>query len=103
MIARTGFKGIVQNCFQSMGFLRDASMFEFPADMFLPGKDFDRLEQNVDKIVYGLTQWKPTAKERKKREEPKTMMIEGRDYDDALDKMNALFLQNNWGDDPAHP
>ena len=98
MIARTGFKGIVQNCFQSMGFLRDASMFEFPADMFLPGKDFDRLEQNADKIVYGLTQWKPTAKERKKRAEPKTMVIEGRDYDDALDKMNALFLQNNWGD-----
>lgn len=98
MVARKGFKGVVVNAFQSMGFVRDASIHEFPSEHFLPGKDFTVLEQYVDEFVFGLTQWKPTAVEKKKPAEPKTMTIEGMDYAEILDKMNAEFLKNNWGD-----
>lgn len=100
IIVRKGFKGVIFNAFQSMGFPRDAPMFEFPSDMFLPGSSFDPIDQNFDKIVDGLTKWKSTVPLKKKKEvkEPKTMIVEGSDYGDALMKMNAQFMKKNWGD-----
>ena len=97
-IARQGFKTVIQNCFQSMGFLRDAALIEFPTNMFLPDSKFVPVEENLDKLIFGLTQWKSTAVERKRPEEPKTIAVEGEDYADILDKMNSIFIQNNWGD-----
>jgi hypothetical protein len=51
---------VVRNCFLGTGFSNDASLFEFPARMFLPDGDLTAVEQNIDKIIYGLTQWVPT-------------------------------------------
>ncbi len=98
MIARTGFKNVVFNCFQSMGFPRDASLFEFPTEMFLPGSDLTHLETNLDKIVNGLTTWKSTVPARKPKSEPKTITVDGSDPGAMLDNFNELFIQNNWGD-----
>jgi len=40
-----------------MGFTHNASLFEFPSNMFLPDSDLTPIEQNIDKIILGLTQW----------------------------------------------
>jgi hypothetical protein len=95
-VTRLGFSGVVRNCFMSLGFAHDASLFEFPHSMFLPGSDLGPLEQNLDKVVYGLTGWEPARKDKAAASEK--LAIEGEDYPDALDKMNALFLKNRWGD-----
>jgi hypothetical protein len=80
-----------------MGSTHDASLFEFPSNMFLPGSDLTPVEQNIDKIIFGLTQWEPTQKG-KAVEAPKKLSIEGEDYGDALERMNTLFLKKSWGD-----
>jgi hypothetical protein len=88
---------VIRNCFLARGFTHEASLFEFPSNMFLPDSDLAPIEQNIDKIIYGLTQWKPNAKG-KPVEAPKKLAVEAADYSDALDKMNRLFLKNSWGD-----
>lgn len=98
MVARDSFKAVVLNCFQALGLPRDAAIYEFPTEMFLPDSDFTPLEENLDVIINGLTRWKSTAPAPKKKREAKTLWLEGHDYQDALDRMNQLFLKNNWGD-----
>ena len=97
-MTRQGFKGVVRNCFLAMGLSHDASLFEFPSPMFVPGSDLTPLEENVEQIIYGLTQWEPTVKKRGSEEAPKKVAIEGKDDSDAVTKMNTLFLRNSWGD-----
>jgi hypothetical protein len=97
MVTRQGFSGVVRNCFLSQGFSHDASLFEFPSKMFLPGSDLGPLEQDIDKIIDGLTRWEP-AQKGKAVDAPKKISVESEDYGDALEKMNVLFLQKNWGD-----
>jgi hypothetical protein len=80
-----------------MGFSADASLFEFPLNMFLPGSDLTSIEKNIDKIIYGLTRWEP-KKNGNAAVQSKTVAIEGRDYVDAINKMNTLFLKKSWGD-----
>jgi len=89
---------VVRNCFLAMGLSHDASLFEFPSPMFVPGSDLTPLEENVEQIIYGLTQWEPTVKKRGSEEAPKKVAIEGKDDSDAVTKMNTLFLRNSWGD-----
>lgn len=96
-IVRQGFAGVIRNCFLSMGFTHDAALFEFPSNMFLPDSDLSPLEQNIEKIIAGLTGWEPSKKSQV-TDAPKTIEVEGADYGDVLDKMNALFLKNGWGD-----
>ena len=89
---------MVNNCFLSLGLSYDASLSEYPSDMFLPGADLTPLEQNIDQVVYGLTKWEPKSKGKKAAEPPKKLTIEAADYEDAIEKMNAVFLKNNWSD-----
>ncbi|MFC2047969.1 hypothetical protein ACFLSK_00870 [Chloroflexota bacterium] len=65
--------------------------------MFLPGSDLTPLEENIDKVVYGLTKWQPKLKE-KKIEVPEKLTVEGKDYEEAVVNMNNLFLRNFWSD-----
>ncbi len=64
--------------------------------MFLAGSDLSPIKENIDKVVYGLTQWKPTIKEKVRALARVT--VEGEDYQQAIDNMNLLFLRNQWGD-----
>ena len=97
-VTRQGFAGVVSsNCFLALGFSFDASQFEFPSNMFLPGSDLTPIEKNIDKIIYGLTEWEPRVKGNA-AEPPKKVSIEGADYSEAIDNMNTLFLKNSWGD-----
>ena len=81
-----------------MGFSREApTLMEFPLEMFLPDSDLSPLEDNIDKIIYGLTKWQPVMKE-KKIEVPEKITVEGKDYEEAMVRMNDLFLSNLWSD-----
>ena len=65
--------------------------------MFLPGSDLTPIEQNIDKIIYGLTKWEPRVTGKTLKSES-NVFVEGADYGKAMAKMNTLFLKNSWGD-----
>jgi hypothetical protein len=89
---------VVSSAFLAMGFSFDAPQFEFPSNMFLPGSDLSPIEQNIDKIIHGLTQWETKVKGTKAKNLTKTISVEGVNYSEALHKMNMAFLKNSWGD-----
>jgi hypothetical protein len=99
-ITRQGFTGVVSSAFLAAGFSFDAPQFEFPSNMFLPGSDLSPVEQNIEKVIHGLTQWAPrvTGSAAKRTGTPSKVSMEGPDYCEAVHRMNALFLKNRWGD-----
>ncbi len=99
-IIRKGFTRVVGNAFAGMGFPAEhPCVHEFPVDMFLgEGTDLSPLKENIDKIIYGLTQWEPKVPTKVKVIKPNMITVHGKDYQGAVDKMNFLFLQENWGD-----
>ncbi len=99
MVTRSGFSQIVGNAFAGMGFpAENPSVFEFPMPMFDSGSDLTPLKENIDKVITGLTAWKPkiTAKG---VYAPAPVVVQGVDYPSAVDNMNSLFLRNLWSDD----
>ncbi|MBI2907840.1 MAG: hypothetical protein HYX92_09315 [Chloroflexi bacterium] len=97
VVTRAGFSRVVANAFAGLGFPTDApTVFEFPTRMFLPGSDLTPLDENIDKIIYGLTKWEPQNKQRVYT--PSTVRVTGKDYREAVAKMKNRFLQNLWGD-----
>jgi hypothetical protein len=98
VVTRGGFSGVVANGFAGIGFPAEApSVFEFPIEMFLPDSDLTPINENIDKIVYGLTKWEPEIKEKGVVAPPK-VTVEGKDYEEAVANMNHLFLKNMWAD-----
>lgn len=83
--------------FAGFGFSAEAAKYAFPIKIFLPGSDLGPIEQNIDKIIDGLTKWKPKA-EKKRIEIPPGLTVEGKDYREAMGKMNLLFQKNRWSD-----
>lgn len=51
-------------------------------------------EAVIKDIVYALTKWQPEEGEGKEE----GLVFEGKDYQDAVDKMNSFFLSQLWGD-----
>jgi hypothetical protein len=99
VVTRAGFSGLVANAFAGIGFSAEApSVYEFPIEMFLLGADLTPLRENIDKIVYGLTKWEPEIKEKGVYSPGEKIVVQGEDYQDAVDKMNQLFLKNMWSD-----
>lgn len=96
VIARKGFDGVVNHAFASLGFAPAAAKHEFPMEMFLDGSDLSPIAKDIDLIIAGLTQWKPEAKVLRKA--PPKLTVEGADYQEALAKLNLLFLRNLWSD-----
>ncbi|MBM3302544.1 MAG: hypothetical protein FJY85_21655, partial [Deltaproteobacteria bacterium] len=98
VVTRSGFSQVVGNAFAGIGFPAEGpSVHEFPMLMFVPGSDLTPINENIDKIVYGLTKWEPKIKE-KGVYPAKKVTVEGKDYAEALTNMNLLFLKNMWGD-----
>jgi hypothetical protein len=98
VVTRGGFPQVVGNAFAGLGFPAEGpTVYEFPVEMFIAGSDLTPINENIDKIVYGLTKWEPTIKEKGIKAPPK-VMVEGKDYQDAVTNMNLLFLKNLWGD-----
>ncbi|MBI2957254.1 MAG: hypothetical protein HYY32_00275, partial [Chloroflexi bacterium] len=96
-IITTGHAGVAKTAFLGMGFSEAASCYEFPARTFLPGSDLADLAGNIDKVVDGLTTWKPPANGAAGCSLD-MVAVSGRDYREASDRVNSLFLTNNWGD-----
>ncbi|MBI2957482.1 MAG: hypothetical protein HYY32_01445 [Chloroflexi bacterium] len=87
---------MVSAAFGQAGFSFDAAQREFPIEMFLPGSDLTPLEENIEKIVDGLTRW--SAAPQKVTRTSDKLEIEAEDYPQAAARMNSLFLRNKWGD-----
>ena len=97
MVCRAGFETVVDNAFASMGFAPEAAKYAFPSEMFIPGSDLSPIEQNIDRVIDSFTKWEPRIK-RKMLITPPKILVEGEDYEDAVIKMNNLFLRNQWSD-----
>lgn len=72
-------------------------MVSFPVSLFLVESNLNPIKENIDKFVAGLTKWEPTIKKKGVMMPPK-VKVEGKDYQDAFAKMNALYLRNQWAD-----
>jgi hypothetical protein len=98
IVTRLGFTQILGNAFAGFGFPAEApTTYEFPNPMFLPGSDLSPLRENIDKIVAGLTTWKPKVSTKGVYPaEPVT--VQGADYAQFVANVNNLFLKNQWGD-----
>jgi hypothetical protein len=99
VITRGGFKDVVAGSFAGFGFAPEApTVYEFPVEMFLQSSNLTPLQENIDKIVYGLTKWQPKVTKKGIFYPAEKIKIEGKTFQDALDKMNALFMKNSWSD-----
>ncbi len=99
VVTRQGFTQLVINSFAGYGFPPEApTITEFPIEMFLKGSDLTPLRENIDKVVYGLTKWEAKNKQKGVFNPGSKITVQGKDYQDAVDKMNQLFLKNNWSD-----
>ncbi|MBI2934372.1 MAG: hypothetical protein HYY29_02255, partial [Chloroflexi bacterium] len=102
VITRKGFAGVVHNSFAALGFPPEAPVIsEFPISMFLPDSDLTPLRENIDKVIFGLTRWQPETRQ-KGIIVPPNITVAGKDCQEALDKMNLLFLKKCWGDGLPH-
>ena len=98
MVTRGGFSQVVGNAFAGIGFSAEGpTVYEFPVEMFIGGSDLTPINENIDKIVYGLTKWEPKIKEKGAFTPPKVTLT-GKDYQEAAANMNLLFLKNMWAD-----
>lgn len=80
-----------------MGLPPEAAQYMFPSEIFLPGSNLTPIEENIDKIVDGLTKWQPKIRNRGVVKPPK-ITVEGKDYEEVVANMNHLFLRNLWSD-----
>jgi hypothetical protein len=97
VLTRTDFVTVVNNTHASLGFAPEVAKVVLPLPVFLPGSDLSPIRENINKFTEGLTQWEPTIKE-KKVITPPMLTLEGKDYKEAVTKMNSLFLRNMWSD-----
>lgn len=98
LVTRRGFRQVVSNAFAGMGFPAEAPyVYEFPMEMFIAGSDLTPVRQNIDKIVFGLTQWQPKIT-KKGVYHPDLITVQGKTYPQALDTLNNLFVRNMWSD-----
>jgi len=86
----------VSNAFAGLGFPVENAEAVFPHHLLVEG-DLSPFREDIDKIIDGLTKWEPKVKE-KTLVPASRLTIEGKDYQEAIAKMNNLFLKNMWGD-----
>ncbi|HEX9077231.1 MAG TPA: hypothetical protein VF932_15700 [Anaerolineae bacterium] len=99
IVTRQGFKDVVAGSVAGFGFAPEApTVYEFPVQMFLQSSDLTPINENIDKIVYGLTKWQPKVTKKGIFYPAEKIKVQGKDYQDALDKFNQLFAKNSWSD-----
>jgi hypothetical protein len=99
IVTRKGFSQVVGNAYAGYGFAPEGpTVYEYPIEMFLPGSDLTPINENIDKIVYGLTKWQPKTTTKGIFSPAEKITVQGKDYQEALANMNLLFLRNLWGD-----
>jgi hypothetical protein len=98
VITREGFYPVTCNAYAGFGFSSEAPVeYEFPNELGLEGSDLSPLQINIDKIVAGLTTWRPKINQKGLYPSP-MVSVEGQNYEAAFANLNHLFMQNLWGD-----
>ncbi|MFH1381994.1 MAG: hypothetical protein ABIH70_03785 [Chloroflexota bacterium] len=97
MVTREGFSQLVENAFAGMNLSAEASQVIYPVGMFVPSSDLTPLKDKMDELIAGLTRWQP-KKTIKRVITPPRIKVEGKDYEEAVARMNNLFLRNMWSD-----
>ena len=99
VFTRKGFSQVVSNAYAGFGFAPESpTVFEFPLEMFLPGSDLSPIKDHIEKVVDGLTKWKPRYTQKGIVEPEANIGVEGKNYPAAIQRMNDLFLRNRWAD-----
>jgi hypothetical protein len=99
VVTRKGFSQVVGNGFAGYGFAPEGpSVYEYPIEMFLAASDLSPLRENIDKVVYGLTKWQPKFNKKGIFYPGEAVTVQGKDYQEALNNMNSLFLKEMWSD-----
>ncbi len=99
VFTRKGFSQVVSNAYAGFGFAPEApTVFEFPLELFLPGSDLTPIGEHIEKIVDGLTKWKPKVTKKGVVEPEPNIAVKGKNYEEAVQNMNDLFLRNHWSD-----
>ncbi|MFC2052278.1 hypothetical protein ACFLT4_06075 [Chloroflexota bacterium] len=65
--------------------------------MFLSASDLIPIEEKMDELIAGLTEWKPKMGGKRVIRPPK-IRVEGRDHEETVANVNRLFLRNMWSD-----
>ncbi len=97
IVTREGFSQVVANAFAGMEFPAESSHVVYPVGMFVQGSDLTPIENKIDELIAGLTKWKPKIKDISVIT-PTKVRVEGKDYEEAVDNVNKLFLRNMWSD-----
>ena len=95
LITREEFVDVVRNAVSGLGLPADMAMVTFPIDLFIPDSDLAPLSERRAEVWEGLTSWSPQLAN---DSEGAMVSVEGRDYVDAMNKANNLFLINRWSD-----
>jgi hypothetical protein len=95
LITREEFVDVVRNAVSGLGLPADMAMVTFPIDLFIPDSDLAPLSERRAEVWEGLTSWSPQLAN---DSEGAMVSVEGRDYVDAMEKANNLFLINRWSD-----
>lgn len=99
MITRKGFSQAVGNAFGGLGFAPEGPVgHEFPVEMFVTGSDLSPIEENIDKVILGMTRWTPKARPRRVFQAAGKIRVQGRDHWEAVANMNRLFARSMWSD-----
>lgn len=89
---------MVGNAFAGFGFPAEGTVsYIFPSDMFLEGSDLTPLVEHMEELLSGLTSWEPSMGDTGVIE-PEMVEVEAPDYMEAYEKVNSLYLRNQWGD-----
>jgi hypothetical protein len=98
VVTRKGFTQVVANAYAGLGFPSDGpSVYEFPMGMFDRGSDLSPINENIDRVIYGLTKWQPKITT-KGIFHSDMIKVQGRNYQDAVNNMTLLFVRNMWSD-----
>jgi hypothetical protein len=73
-------------------------MFEFPVNMFIPNSDLTPINENIDKIIAGLTTWKPKITTKGIIHPGANITVQGTTCQAAIDNINFLCAKNMWSD-----
>ena len=87
----------MKNAISGLGLPPESAMITFPIELFLPGSDISAIETRKREFYNGLLKWKPEHAKTSGDEAP-LIVVEGADYEEALDRANHLMITNLWGD-----
>lgn len=96
-IIRHEFVSVADSAIAGMGFPPETPKVIFPVDLFLVESDLSVLSERLDEFIAGLTTWTPEM-EGTGIMVPPMITVQGENYERAIENLNALFLQNLWGD-----